>query len=366
MFISALYAAPAMTQSQLQDAVSRHAKTLGDAAVIVKIHRSERDLVAMAGYTNREKKTPIRRDTPLPIGSATKVFVGVALFQLIESGKLTLDTKIAVFFPKGKIRNLANYKGKNYWDEITVGMLLNHTSGMIDYLNVYGDDKKAIEIYAKQGDNYTFEKLIDLSLNFGDANFQPGTQFKYCNTGYILLGEIIRKVSGEDWRDYLQKHILDRVGMKHTWFGTRLTQAQLKMLPQGYYEGNATTMPFTLASSAGEIITTIDDLNRFIDAWGKGMFYRKLQTLQLQLTQGFHRMSPKITNVSYGYAIMRIDDLYGHGGQTFGFQAFMATDPKKEVCFVAQVNDAEGAAMQLVFQLADTGYRYADLNDTKR
>jgi len=152
-----------------------------------------------AGWANRETKSPIQSNALFEIGSMTKMFTAVAIQQLIEQGKLTLNTPINTFYPSGNITGLANFKGKNHWDKITLGMLLKHTSGIIDYLNVYHDDAKALKILGGQGKTYTFDQLIQLALNHGDANFKPDEKFQYCNTGYILLGDIITKVSGMDW-----------------------------------------------------------------------------------------------------------------------------------------------------------------------
>ena len=293
------------------------------------------------------------------------MFVGASVFQLIEAGKLSLDTKLHTFYTKGSIENLANYQGKNYFNDVTVGMLLQHTSGFIDYLNIYKNDAKAIEIYTKNGDSYTFESIIKLAEDFGDANFKPGTQFSYCNTGYIILGDIIEKVSGEDWRDYVQKHILDPVGLTHTYFGSRLSKEVKAQMPQGYFAGKATDMPFTLASSAGEIVSTVDDLSTFIRAWGDGKLYKDPQTLKLQMTEGFHLMNPAVLNISYGYAIMNVGGLFGHGGQTFGFQSFMATRPNAKESFALGMNEADSGAMALLMNIAGISYEIKTSNIPK-
>ena len=72
-------------------------------------------------------------------------------------------------------------------------MLLNHTSGMIDHLNVYGDDEKTMKILAIKEKVHSFEDLISLAIEHGDMNFIPVTTFIYCNAGYTLLGDVITK-----------------------------------------------------------------------------------------------------------------------------------------------------------------------------
>ncbi len=349
---SSLFAQNVLTQERLNNIVSSHSEKLQHIGVTLEVQTPQTILHAVSGYANLKTKIPMKAQEVFPIGSASKVFVSVACFQLIEAGKLTLNTKISTFYPKGNIKKLGKYKGKNYWDTVTVGMLLNHTSGFIDYLNVYGDDQKALEVYGKKGLVYSFDDIIKLATDFGDANFKPGTEFRYSNTGYIILGDIIHKVSGQDWRDYVQLHILDVLSLKHTWFGTRLSKTQQAMLPQGYFYTKESEMPFSLASSAGEIVSTVDDLNRFIRAWGKGKFYTKHETLKRQMTEGFHPMYPDYSNITYGYGIMKLGQMYGHGGQTFGFQSYMATDPKRKESYALGMNDAASQAMFLFMSIA--------------
>jgi D-alanyl-D-alanine carboxypeptidase len=364
VFSTLLFSQETSVQEKLAQIVDRHSKFHFNMGVLLHADLNGTVYRIQEGYANREKKLLIKITDPFQIGSSSKVFTGVAIFQLIEAGKLSLDTKISTFYPKGSnVWKLGNFKGKNYFDQVTVGMLLNHTSGFIDYLNVYNDDKKAMEIYGKK-QQYSFNELINLAVNFGDANFKPGTQFKYCNTGYTILGDIITKVSGMNWRDYIQAHIFDALSLKQTWFGSRLPQTAAAQMPQGYFELQPSFMPPTLAGSAGEIVSTVDDIATFIKAWGEGKLYKKSETLHTQLTQGFHQMSPGITNLTYGYAIMHFGNYYGHGGQTFGFQSYMMTDPKTHDTITIGVNDAMGHAMELFMDVTDTVFISAKKKET--
>jgi D-alanyl-D-alanine carboxypeptidase len=250
-------------------------------------------------------------------------------------------------FPDGKYKALANYKGANHWDKITVEMLLNHTSGMIDYLNVYGDDATAMKKLAVKGKTYTPDDLVQLAISHGDANFEPGARFKYCNTGYILLGEIITKKSGMNWRDYIEQNIVKPAGMTDTWFGSRLSPEALKRRMVPHCDRKVSFMPPTLAGAAGEIVSNLADLRKFLHAWQSGKLYQKPETLEMQRTKGFHKMGDPEGLLEYGYGVMKIKGFYGHGGQTFGFQSYVAMNPEaKRLCIVG-VNDASVPAMVL-------------------
>ncbi|KYJ85714.1 serine hydrolase domain-containing protein [Sulfurovum riftiae] len=345
-------------QKTVQSTVTIYSEESNNTGILLLTEEKGSTFKASAGLADRKSKEEIHTDDLFEIGSASKMFTAIAIFQLIEQGKLSLDTSLGKLYPKGKIRALANFKGKNYWDDVTVGMLLNHTSGFIDYLNVYGDDAKAIEIYSDKSKVYTFDTIIDLALNFGDANFKPGTAFKYCNTGYIILGDIISKVSGMNWHDFIEKHIFDKAGVKRTYFGTRLPEGIRKKMPKGYIFGKLTSMPMALADSAGEIVSNLDDLTRLIDTWKEGGYYKKDETLQIQKTQGYHRMDPAITNMNYGYGLMEIDGYYGHGGQTFGFESYVTTNPDNNNTYIVGTNDAMVRSMALFMKMAGIEYKY--------
>jgi len=346
-----------LTQKDIQQKVEYYSTENNDTGILLLTETKGHVVKAVAGLADRENGRPITADDLFEIGSASKVFTAIAIFQLIESGKLSLETSLGKLYPQGRIRALANYRGKNYWNDVTVGMLLNHTSGFIDYLNVYGDDDKAIAIFDDPKRHYDFDTIIGLALQYGDANFKPGTQFKYCNTGYIILGDIIEKVSGTPWRDYIRKHIFDRAAVMHTWFGTRIPKPLRQNMPKGYNHFHPSHMPMSLADSAGEVISTLDDLKTLIDLWSNGGFYDKTKTLQLQRTEGFHTMSPTTPDLQYGYGIMRVHGFYGHGGQTFGFQSYMAVNPEANTTYIVGTNDARVMSMAVWMQMEGMDFR---------
>ena len=340
-------------QQLVEHTVKQYSHDMNDTAIRLLVKKNGHTYKAAAGLADREHNRSVKVDDLFEIGSATKVFTGIAIFQLIESGKLSLETKLSTFYPKGEITQLANYQGQNYWNEVTVGMLLRHTSGFIDYLNVYNDDAKALKILGGKEKHFTFDALIHQAVTFGDANFKPGAAFKYCNTGYIILGEIISKVSGMDWRDYIQKHILDRAGMKHTYFGSRIPKSLREHMPKGYMHFKEVFMAPSLAGSAGEIISTLDDLATLMHAWGSGRLYDDPHTLAFQLEKGFQlQAADQISNLYYGYAIMKLEGFYGHGGQTFGFQSYMATKPQTGETYIVSTNDSTVSSMNLFMGIA--------------
>ena len=354
LFFTNIYAQVEMTK--VKESTDAFSKQYADVGTIILVEKQVELINYATGFSNKEKGKKAKTKNLFEIGSASKMFTAIAVLQLVEKGKLSLNTPINKFFPDGKIKNLANFKGKNYWDKVTVEMLLNHTSGFIDYLNVYGDDEKALKIFSVKGKVYASEELIDLAIAHGDANFIPGEKFKYCNTGYIILGDIISKLSGMNWRDYIQKNIFDKVGMKNTYFGSRLSKRVKRRMMRGYFKTKPSFMPPTLAGSAGEIVSCTKDLEKFLLAWHGGKLYLRPETLQMQQTKGFHQMYEQSKALTYGYGVMQIAGYYGHGGQTFGFQSFVTYNPKKKIAYVIGVNDATVSPMNLFFLLENISF----------
>ena len=345
--------------SKKQEVVAQYAKMGSDAGVLLLAQERGVTQHFSSGFADTKQREKIDTKALFEIGSASKIFTAISIFQLIEDGKLSLDTPLKKLYPEGNITALANFKGQNYWSDVTVAMLLNHTSGFIDYLNVYGDDVKAMERYSDTDKAYTFDSIVDLALSFGDANFKPGTKFKYCNTGYIILGDIITKISGVDWHDYIEQHIFEKAGVKHTYFGTRLLREIRADMPKGHFLGKAVSMPMALAGSAGEIVSDLDDLALLINLWREGAYYKKAETLETQMTQGYHRMDPAVVNLNYGYGLMKIGGYYGHGGETFGFASFVATSPENNNTYIVGSNDAKTSSMNLFMSVAGIEYELA-------
>ena len=329
--------------------IDNYSKENNNTAILLLMDRGNEEFIYATGLADKEKKIKAQVNDLFEIGSATKMFTAIGILQLIEKGQLSLKTPISRFYPKGKIRDLANYKGTNYFNEVTIEMLLNHTSGFIDYLNVYEDDEKALKILAVEGVTYSFDDIVSLALHHGDANFKPGTQFKYCNTGYVILGDILSKVSGMDWHDYVQKNIFNKAGMKHTYFGSRLPEKAKEKEMTGYYKNKVSYMPPSLAGSAGEIVSNLYDLKKFLIAWQSGKLFLKKSTLEMQRTRGYHPMIEGSDLINYGYGVIKIKGFYGHGGQTFGFQAFATYNPENKRLYVIATNNAVVDTIPLFF-----------------
>ncbi|GAI05666.1 unnamed protein product, partial [marine sediment metagenome] len=152
------------------------------------------------GLANRSFNVPNKIDTKFNLGSMNKMFTGVAILQLAEQGKLTLDDKI--------IKYVLDYPNKEIASKVTIHQLLTHTSGM----GLYWTD----EYFKTSKDLFkNVEDYLPLFVN-QPLQFEPGSEFSYSNSGYMVLGLIIEKVTGQSYFDYVMENIYKPAGMINT------------------------------------------------------------------------------------------------------------------------------------------------------
>ncbi|MEO5989445.1 MAG: serine hydrolase domain-containing protein, partial [Candidatus Eisenbacteria bacterium] len=164
----------------------------------VLLARDGKPLLARAwGLADRVQQTPNTATTRFNLGSIGKVFTRVALAQLAQANKLSLDDKLSRYLPDFP-----------HAGDITLAMLAEHRSGVGDIFNEMYEKSD----HSKLRHNHDYLALI----RHQPLWFEPGTKARYSNGGYVLLGEVIAKASGEDYYDYLQRHVFAPAGMKST------------------------------------------------------------------------------------------------------------------------------------------------------
>ena len=302
---------------EIQATIEKHAKTY-KCRVTAKVVDPQGNTYYF-GYDGRADK-PIRDFSgSIDIGSCTKIFTATSVLQLMEQGKFSLDSRLVDLLPDREMyKNLVNFEDKDYTEEVKLYQLLNHTSGFPDYFA--DNDDVEFAIHGDSTLHFTPKQLIALADRLHDPELKPGEKFDYSNVNYILLGLIIEKYSGLPYQAYIQKHILDPLGMKDTYFSSLESR---KGRSPGFYKGKPAEMPPTMALSAGDIVSTLDDLTTFMKAWAKGSLYSDPATLEMVKTKYFDSMG---MGIEYGLGIIDLQGKsFGHGGQTFGFTAYMAT-----------------------------------------
>ena len=277
------------------------------------------------GQANREWQVANTADSRFLIGSLTKQFTAAAILQLEEKGKLSTEDKISRFFP-----DFPN------GDRITLHMLLNHTSGL---KSDSGDSEP--DVY-KINPNIPIEELKDILINIfknTPLEFEPGTSWRYSNSGYVLLGYIIEQVSGETYRDYMYKNILQKAGMANTDLSSQ--SAIIPNFAFGYSLTpefgwrKAKTTPFNTGFSVGGLYSTTHDLLKWNEALVSGKIISK---------KSFDKMhAPNHGQFGAGYGIFVGESydhhkMFDHQGALEGYNTFMARYPDDELCIIVLTN----------------------------
>ncbi|MDI9258176.1 serine hydrolase domain-containing protein [Flavobacterium sedimenticola] len=274
------------------------------------------------GLAQIELNVPMKTDMVFEIGSITKQFTAVALLQLVEQHKIQLNDPIIKYFPDFP----------NHCKDITIHHLLNHTSG----LNNFTSEDSWSDVWRL---DLPLSKTIDLFINKPLA-FQPGEKFSYCNSGYIILGALIEKISGESYANYLQKNIFDPLEMKDTYFGSR--SKLIKNRAHGYQKNkeyiNAEYVTFSQTHAAGALMSTTHDLLK----WYTALYNHKVITPKsLALaTTNYKTNTGEPTYYGYGWFINEINGLQTveHGGGIFGFLTYAMYLPTEGILIIVLTN----------------------------
>lgn len=276
------------------------------------------------GMANLEHDIKVTKGTAFPIGSVTKQFTGLAIAQLVVAGKLSLDDRLEKFIPDYPVRG---YK-------ITVRNLLNHTSGITNYVHKKGLKEAAWEKHSP-------EEMLSWFKD-EDFVFEPGTRWNYTNSGTYLLGLIIEKASGLSYADYLKENIFKPFGMDRTYVaGSRdvipTRAAGYNITADGYKNARAydASVPF----SAGAIISTTGDLWKFVNNTHRpdkvSGDIRKIIYKQEILPNGeeaVYTLGCLFASKPEGHR------LYSHPGSVWGYSSHLSYYPDDDVAVIILTN----------------------------
>ena len=234
------------------------------------------------GYANLEWMIHNNVDTKFRLASVTKQFTATLIMQLVEEGKLDLNGKLSAYLP---------YYRKDTGDRITIHQLLNHTSGIPSFTN--SQLYQTLKLQAIKPDSMVIKYAS------GDLEFEPGTETRYNNSAFFILGVIIEKLRGKPYEQVLREYIFDPLQMNDSGYDKH---AQIiSKRASGYdmnYAGyeNAPFIDMSVPFSAGALYSTVEDLHR----WDRGLYSGKIISAA-SLEKMF---SPSQGGYGYGWAVL--------------------------------------------------------------
>ncbi len=292
-----------------------------------------------SGMANMELNVPLNSNSVFEIGSITKQFTAISILMLQEQGKLNVTDNITKYIPDYPTN------GKT----ITIHHLLNHTSGIKSYTSMPS-------FRASARKDMTPTELIDVFKN-EPMDFDPGEQYRYNNSGYILLGHIIEVVSKLSYAEFIEKNIFKPVGMTSSYYGS-----MKKIIPNrasGYSKPgnnyvNADYLSLTLPYAAGSIMSTVGDLLKWQNALSANQLVKR-STLEKAINGSSLNNGKKI---NYGYGFIA-GDLNGsptieHSGGIFGYSTNGIYFPKEDIYVIGLVNCDCSSASRIVNKVAAT------------
>jgi len=295
------------------------------------------------GLADFEWKIPNTPDVKFRLGSITKQFTATLILQLVEEGKLTLDTTLAKALP---------YYRQDTGARVTIHQLLSHTSGIPSYTSQPGFFRDVSR------DPY---EVKDFALKFcsGELEFEPGSTFRYDNSGYFLLGAIIEQLTGKTYAEVLKERVLDPLGMRATGYdvGAPLLEKRARAYERSLLGvRNAPYLDMSLPYAAGALYSTVEDLY----LWDQALYTDKV----LPKAAKERMWKPNLEKYAYGWGIDtrpigpgKADrQTIGHGGGINGFNTLITRVPEDRQ-LVVLLNNTGGTNLDVMFTgIADILY----------
>ncbi len=302
----------------------------GAALRIIK--NGEPVLTRSFGAAEVDGEVPVTAATNFRLASVTKQFTATAILLLVEDGLLELDTTLPQIFDDFPA----------YADNITVRLVLQHRSGLLDYESIMPED-----VTEQVHDDDVLQMMIDADHTY----FTPGSEYRYSNSGYAVLAMIVAKLSGESFASFLKERIFVPIGMNNT---VAFEEGISSVPTRAYgYTVKADAVEFTDQSpysavlGDGGVYTSLNDLY----LWDQSQYTNELLSAESKALM----QTPALE--SYGFGL-RIDEYkgyrrYHHSGSTSGFRNFMMRFPDLELTIILLTNRAEPDVTSLAEKIAD-------------
>jgi CubicO group peptidase (beta-lactamase class C family) len=305
-------------------------------------------IVYRKGFGLADLKTgrTIAPDTTFDLASVTKQFTAMAILQLAERGKLNLDDSLRKFYPEFPV----------YADKITVRHLLNHTSGLPDYIELFLKSGKLETNDKPSGFEPTDDDTIKILAEQKEPLFAAGERWAYSNSGYVVLAKIVEKASGTRYRQFVKKNIFEPLKMERSAVydetKPKIINRAVSYQKKGEIYENVDYTPLNLIYGDGSINSTVEDLAK----WDAALYTEKLvKTATLKQAFAAAKLNDgKITNYGFGWFVK--ETAHGleasHSGGWAGFRNFIVRYPEQKLTVVVLSNSAEFNPVQNGMKIA--------------
>ena len=285
---------------------------------------------ATAGKGNLATGEAPPLDGEVRIGSNTKTFVAVLIMKMVEEGKVKLDEPIETYLP-GLIKG-QGVDGK----KITVRQLLQHTSGLPEYI-----DESAVDYFGTRNDYVSPRDLLDTALA-RPAQFAPGAKFAYTNTNYIVLGLLAERVGKRPIAEQIEVKIIKPLGLKHTYMPGPGEKTLRGKHPRGYHTRDnkpgkledITDLNPSMAWTAGAMVSTPSELNKFAQSIHDGSLLQQKSIAEMKKSVS----APEIGG-EYGLGIysqkLSCGVAWGHTGGIPGYATSVLVGPNGNAGMIA-------------------------------
>lgn len=294
------------------------------------------------GYGLASLKTlkPVTADTAFDLASISKQFTAMGIMILKERGSLSYDDPLSKFYPEFL----------PYAEGVTIRHLLNHTSGLPEYVGLFAPPSEKVKsdllTFETVGEHdHTSKEVRELLARQKMLRFPPGEVWEYCNSGYVILAQIIEKVSGQSFPQFMKMNIFDRLGMSHTLVYSearpKVPNRAISYAFQGTTYKDIDYSPLNLINGDGNVNTTTADMAKWYQALEENRLV-KTATLDQAFTSGYVN-SGATTGYGYGWYVASSFGLKraSHSGTWAGFRNFVIHYPGEHFTALVLANSAE-------------------------
>jgi D-alanyl-D-alanine carboxypeptidase len=307
-------------------------KTAGNVGVLAEVRDHGVVTAARAGVAQRNTTQPVPFDAHFRAGSLTKTFVAAVALQLVAEGSLSLDDTVEHLLP-GVIQGNGNDGTK-----MTLRQLMNHTSGLFNYTNdsaFFSTLSTPSAFAANRNRHYTPQQLIDIAMSHPPM-FAPGTSWAYSNTDYIVVGEIILRLTGLTWDTQVMNRIVTPLGLTGT-----SAPGDVVTMPAPFAYGyhiftssplsrvytDTTSDNMTWGGAAGAMITTTRDENIFYSALLAGQVLAPPELAQMKTLVSTGPGSGYGLGIAWSQLSCSLAGIWDHTGGVVGYTTVVATTP---------------------------------------